>query len=164
MSTGRTTEDARAPRLVPMPATTLAVTSGRSTGFRPAATHRRVDELLRDLVAELAGQGITSTGSASMSIVTVDDLGVGIEVGVVVHDPVTPTDTLRVLERPGHEAATLLVLGEQTDRAWDRLRRFVADADLTVGRRSYVSFQHPRSADARTRYTQLVQPVAPRPA
>jgi hypothetical protein len=154
-------EDGRAPALVPMPAVTLAVTSGRSVGFRPASTHRRADELLRGLVAELAGQGIRGTGCASMSVVAVDDAGVGIEVGVVVHGPVVPSETLRVVERPSHDAVTLLVPGDQTDRDWGRLRMFLAELDVVVLWRSSVSFQHPRG-DERTRYTQLVQPVAVR--
>lgn len=159
MTAGQLLEDGRAPAVVPMPAVTLAVVSGRSVGFRPAATHRRADELLRDLVGELADQGISRTGCASMSVVAADDSGVGIEVGVVVHGPVVETETLRVVERPSHEAVTLLVPGDQTDRDWGRLRVFLAGIDVVAQRRSYVSFQHPRSADHATRFTQLVQPV-----
>ncbi|WP_420369451.1 hypothetical protein [Curtobacterium sp. L1-20] len=162
MTADQLVEDGRAPALVPMPAVTLAVTSGRSTGFRPAATQRRVDELLSDLVDELADQGVTTTGCASMSVVAVDDTGVGIEVGVVVDAPVIPTETIRVVERPGHDAVTLLVPGDQTDRDWTRLRVFLADLDVVALRRSYVSFQHPRRPRAGTRFTQLVQPITAR--
>jgi len=154
--------DGRAPALVPMPALTLAVTSGRSAGFRPAATHRRADELLRDLVSELADQGVSSTGSASMTVVAADDAGIGIEVGVVVHEPVVPTETIRVVERPSHEAVTLLVPGDQTDRDWGRLRVFLAELDVVADRRSYVSFHHPPGTDRASRFTLLVQPVTPR--
>lgn len=147
-----------------MSAMTLAVASGRSIGFRPAATHRRAAELLRGVVDELADQGVTATGCASVSVVSVDDAGVGIEVGVVVdgdvvHDRVVETDTLRVVERPGHAAATLLVSGEQSDPAWAELLGFVGDVGLRPAARPYVSFQHPRVADARSWFTQLVQPV-----
>jgi len=159
VSVEATSAEAWAPEIVPMAAVTLAVTSGRTAGFRPAATRRRTDELLRALVHELARQGVTEVGCASTAVVAVDDHGVGIEVGVVVHGPVVPTDTIRVVERPGHVAATLLVAGEQTDRAWARLRRFTADVDAAASGRSSVSFQHPRGADERTWTTQLVQPV-----
>jgi hypothetical protein len=154
-------EQAGAPEVVPIQAVTLAVTSGRSRGFGLASTRLRADALLRDLVEDLAAQGVTATGSASMSVVAVDDAGVGIEVGLVVHDPVVPTETLRVVERPGHEAATLLVLGDPTERAWGRLRRFVADVDVVADRRAYVTFQHPRLDDERTWVNQLVQPLVP---
>lgn len=162
MTADQLVEDGRAPALVPMPAVTLAVTSGMAVGFRPASTHRRADELLRGLVVELAGQGIRRTGCASMSVVAVDDAGVGIEVGVVVREPVVPTETLRVVERPSHDAVTLLVLGDQTDRDWGRLRVFLAELDVVATGRSSVSFLHPRRGDERMRYTQLVQPVAVR--
>jgi hypothetical protein len=154
-------EPAWAPEVVPIPAATLAVTSGRSAGFRLVSTRRRVDALLRDLVEELAAQGVTETGSATMSVVAVDDAGVGIEVGVVVYGPVVPTETLRVVERPRHEAATLLVLGDPTEHAWGRLRRFTAEVGVVADRRTYVTFQHPRLDDERTWVIQLVQPVAP---
>jgi hypothetical protein len=152
-------EDGRAPALVPMRAVTLAVASGRSTGFRAVSTERRADELLRELAMELADQGVSMTGCASMSVVAVDDFGVGIEVGVVVSVPVTPTETIRVVDRPSHDAVTLLVPGDQTDRDWARLRAFLADLDVVALRRSYVSFQHPRRPDETMRFTQLVQPV-----
>jgi hypothetical protein len=152
-------EDGRAPALVPMRAVTLAVASGRSTGFRAVSTERRADELLRELATELADQGVSMTGCASMSVVAVDDVGVGIEVGVVVSVPVTPTETIRVVDRPSHDAVTLLVPGDQTDRDWARLRAFLADLDVVALRRSYVSFQHPRRPDETMRFTQLVQPV-----
>jgi hypothetical protein len=152
-------EDGRAPALVPMRAVTLAVASGRSTGFRAVSTERRADELLRELATELADQGVSMTGCASMSVVAVDDFGVGIEVGVVVSVPVTPTETIRVVDRPSHDAVTLLVPGDQTDRDWARLRAFLADLDVVALRRSYVSFQHPRRPDETMRFTQLVQPV-----
>jgi hypothetical protein len=154
-------EQAWAPEVVPILAATLAVTSVRVPGFRLASTRRRADALLRELVEELAAQGVTVTGCASMSVVAVDDSGVGIEVGVVVHGPVVPTETLRVVERPGHEAATLLVVGDPTEQAWGRLRRFTADVDVVADRRAYVTFQHPRLDDERTWVIQLVQPVAP---
>jgi sulfite reductase beta subunit-like hemoprotein len=156
-------EGGRAPALVPMRAVTLAVASGRSTGFRAVSTERRADELLRELATELADQGVSMTGCASMSVVAVDDvgvgIGVGIEVGVVVSVPVTPTETIRVVDRPSHDAVTLLVPGDQTDRDWARLRAFLADLDVVALRRSYVSFQHPRRPDETMRFTQLVQPV-----
>ncbi|QWS34953.1 hypothetical protein [Curtobacterium aetherium] len=161
MSVEAMLDEARAPELVSMAAVTVAVTSGRTLGFRPSATRRRTDELLRDLLAELAAQEVTAVGSASMSVVAVDDSGVGVEVGVVVHDPVRPTDTVRVVLRPRHEAATLLVSGDQTDQAWGRLRGFLLGVDVVASRRPYTSFQHPRGTDERTWTTQLVQPVEP---
>lgn len=149
-----------APDLVHVRGHTLAVITGTS-GFRPASTRRRAAELLRELLDELAEQGVTAIGSASMSVVSVDDSGVCVEVGVVASERVRTTASIRVTERPAHHAATLLVHGDQTDRAWGRLRSFLVDVCAEANGRSYVTFQHPRGDDERTWVTQLVQPIAP---